>query len=111
METTTHKVDLPYEKEELLMLFDRASKEDVDTGGRYDRRGGAINVWSHPWTNDAMRHDSEIIGTLYVHWAEENRIYMIECDAGFALVDFLHELALLEEKAFGYVKHGRRAGW
>jgi hypothetical protein len=48
MKTTTHKVDLPYEKEELLALFDLASKEDVDEGGRYDRRGGAINIWSHP---------------------------------------------------------------
>lgn len=109
MHTTTHKVDLPYEKEELLMLFDRASKEDVEEGGgRYDRRGGAINIWSHPWTNEAMRHDSETIGTLYVHWADENRIYMIECDEGFELVDLLHELAILEQKALGYVKHGQR---
>lgn len=107
MDTTTHKVDLPYEKEELLMLVDLASKEDVEEGGgRYDRRGGAINVWSHAWTNDAMRHDSEPIGTFYVHWTDENRLYMIACDERFALDDLLHELAILEEKALGYHKHG-----
>lgn len=106
MDTTTHTVDLRYEKEELLALFELASKEDVDEGGRYDRRGGAINVWSHAWTNEATRHDSETIGTWYVHWSDENRIYQIECDAGFELADLLHELALLEEKALGYHKHG-----
>src|SRR5262245_7747593 len=98
MHTTTHTVDLPYEKEELLMLFDRASKEDVDEGGRYDRRGGAINVWSHPWTNDTLREASETLGTFYVHWAEENRIYRIACDEGCELDDLLHELGILEAK-------------
>ena len=108
MHTTTHTVHLPYEKEELLLLFDLASQEDVDAGGRYDRRGGAINVWSHPWTHEALRHDSDTVGTFYVKWGDENRIYMIECDAGFELVDLLRELAVLEEKALGYVKHGQR---
>ena len=107
MRTTTHTVDLRYEKEELLALFDLASREDVETGGRYDRRGGAINVWSHAWINEATRHDSETIGTFYVHWADDNCIYQIECDEGFSLDDLLLELAVLEQKALGYVKHGR----
>jgi len=108
METTMHTVDLRYEKEELLALFDVASQHDVETGGRYDRRGGTINVWSHPWTTEALRHDSETIGTFYVHWADENCIYRIECDAGFDLADLLHELAMLEEMALGYRKHGQK---
>jgi hypothetical protein len=33
-------------------------------------------------------------------------IWKIECDEGFALDDPLHELGRLEQKAFGYVKHG-----
>ncbi len=57
--------------------------------------------------NEATRHDSETIGTFYVHWAEENCIYQIECDEGFALDDLLLELAMLELKALGQVKHGR----
>jgi hypothetical protein len=55
-----------------------------------------------------MRHDPETIGTFYVTWGDENRISMIECDEGFELVDVLHELAILEQKALGYLKHGRR---
>src|SRR5438552_5822774 len=47
--TRMHPVDLRYEQEELLALFDLASQEDVDEGGRYDRRGGAIIIWSHHW--------------------------------------------------------------
>src|SRR5436190_22079445 len=61
--TRMHAVDLRYEHEELLALFATASTEDVDEGGRYDRRGGVINMWSHHWGNEATRRDSETIGT------------------------------------------------
>ncbi len=108
MDTTRHKVNLSYTYDELLALFDATERGDVDNGGRYDRRGAAINVWSHHWGNEATKHDSETIGTFYVHWAEENCIYQIECDEGFDLADLLHELAILEQKALGRVKHGRR---
>jgi hypothetical protein len=66
MPTTTYPVHLRYTHDELLALFEAAERGDVDKGGRYDQRGAAINVWSHAWTNDATRHDSETIGTLYV---------------------------------------------
>ena len=107
MDTTRHKVDLSYTHEELLALFDAASREDVESGGRYDRRFGAINVWSHSWINEATRHDSATIGSFYVSWIA-NRISRIECDEGFDLADLLHELAILEEKALGQMKYGRR---
>ena len=58
METTRHNVSLSYTREELLALFATASREDVEAGGCYDRRSGAINVWSHSWINEATRHDS-----------------------------------------------------
>jgi hypothetical protein len=105
MATTRHRVDLGYTREELLALFDTASQEDVDTGGRYDRRFGAIHVWSHRWINEAMRHDSEIIGSFSVSWIDEC-ISHIECAEGFDLADLLHELAILEDKALGRIKHG-----
>jgi len=106
MQTTRYPVHLSYTHDELLALFEAAERGDVDTGGRYDRRGAAINVWSHPWTTDATRHDSETIGTWYVTWADDNCIDQIECDAGFDLTDLLHELAVLEDIALGYRKHG-----
>jgi hypothetical protein len=37
----------------------------------------------------------------------DETIWKIECDEGFGLDDLLHELAILEQKAFGYAKHGR----
>jgi hypothetical protein len=106
METTRHNVSLSYTRQELLALFDIASREDVDTGGRYDRRFGALNVWSHHWMHEATRHDSETIGSFYVNWIDE-RISRIECEEGFDLADLLHELAILEEKALGRIKHGK----
>src|SRR5215468_1712875 len=105
MKTTTHNVDLHYTKEELLTIFDLATREDVDRGGHYECRGGGIHVWSHPWTNEATRYDSVTIGAFYVNWLEE-RIYRIETDEGFDLADLLHELATLELKALGDTKHG-----
>ena len=107
MDTTRHAVSLSYTHQELLALFHTASQEDVDIGGRYERRGGAIHVWSHRWINEATRYDSETIGSFAVSWIED-RIDHIECAEGFGLADLLHELAILEEKALGRIKHGRR---
>ena len=106
MQTTSHNVDLCYTRQELDALFTIAHAEDVERGGRYDARGGAINVWSHHWTHSATRAESEIIGNLYVNWLED-RIWCVECNDGFALEDLLHELAILEQKSLGDVKHGR----
>ena len=103
--TQMHHVDLRYTKEELLLIFDQATQEDVDHGGHYDCRGGAIHIWSHPWTTAAARYDSATIGALYVNWLEE-RIDRIETDESFDLADLLHELAILEDKALGGTKHG-----
>ena len=46
-----------------------------------------------------------MMGSFYVTWMDE-MIRRIECDEGFALDDLLHELAMLERKALGYVKQG-----
>jgi hypothetical protein len=108
MKTTSHTVNLRYERHELHALFDVASAEDVEKGGRYDARGGAIHVWSHHWRHPATREESEMLGSFYVNWMEET-IQRIACDAGFTLDDLLHELALLERKALGRVKHGLEA--
>ncbi len=49
------------------------------------------------------------MGSFYVNWMDET-IQWIECDEGFGLDDLLHELAMLERKALGYVKHGIELG-
>jgi hypothetical protein len=85
MQTTMHAVDLRYTHTELLALFAAAERLDVEKGGRYDRRAAAINVWSHAWTTDATRHDSDTIGTFYARWGDDNCLYRIECEAGFDL--------------------------
>ena len=67
MKTTSHTVNLHYTREELHALFDVANAEDVEEGGRYDARGGAIHVWSHHWVHPATRDKSEMMGSFYVH--------------------------------------------
>ena len=107
MRTECYEVDLPYSESELRAIFTEANAGDVEAGGRYDARAAAINIWSHAWNNEATRAESETIGTFYFHWADKNYLYLIECDAGFDLDDLLHEPALLERKALGYIKHGK----
>jgi hypothetical protein len=100
-----HPVDLRYTKEELLTLFAIATQEDVDLGGHYHCHSGAIQLWSHPWNHAAVRDDSSPLGALYVNWLEE-RLDRIETEEEFDLADLLHELAMLELKALGDIKHG-----
>ena len=88
MKTTEHEVDLRYTEAELHAIFARANAEDVESGGRYDARAAAINVWSHSWINDATRAESETIGTFYLDWANKNHLYLIECDEGFPVTIF-----------------------
>ena len=110
MKTTKHPVDLRYTAQQLQALFTVANREDVDKGGRYDARSAAINIWSHSWINEATRYDSEMMGSFYVYWAEENRMWCIETDLGFVLDDLLVELGVLECKAFGHLVHGIARG-
>jgi hypothetical protein len=105
METSRHIVHLRYERRELHALFDVANADEVEKGGRYAARGGAIHVWSHHWVHPATRQEAEMMGSCSVNWMDEV-IQRIECDEGFALDDLLHELAMLERKALEYVKQG-----
>lgn len=107
MRTECFEVDLPYSEAELRAIFVQAHAEDVEKGGRYDARSAAINIWSHTWHNEGIWAESETIGTFYFHWADKNRLYLIECDEGFDCDDMLHVLAELETKALGHIKHGR----
>jgi hypothetical protein len=95
MFSTKYSVDFRYTHEELLALFAAAEHGDVDKGRGYGQRGGS----SHS-------RRAIMIRTFYVKWGDANCIYQIECDAGFDLGDLLHELAVLEDTALGYRRHG-----
>lgn len=107
MPLTKYGAQFPYARQELLALFACARQDDVEQGGRYVVRGGAVHVWSHAWRTPALRDESSLVGSFYVNWNTE-RLTQIEWDEGFELTDLLHELALLEEKALGAARHGRK---
>ena len=44
----TREVDIRYSRDQLDALFALARSEDVEKGGRYDARSGAINIYTHP---------------------------------------------------------------
>jgi hypothetical protein len=101
------EVDWRYSRDQLQAIFQLAYAEDVEKGGRYDGRSGAINIYTHPWNTETMRAESTLMGSLYVFWGDENRVWQIEVDEGFSFEDLLVELGTLEEKALGVKVHGR----
>jgi hypothetical protein len=107
MATHAIEVDYRYSRDQLGALFALARAEDVEKGGRYDARSGAINIYTHPWNSPTMQEESTLMGTIYVFWVEENRIWQVEIEEGFSLEDLLGELGTLEEKASGRKVHGR----
>lgn len=65
MNSTTHRVDFVYTRQELEALFRYAHENDVEKGGHYDARSAAVNLWSHGWQHPATREEPETIGTFY----------------------------------------------
>jgi hypothetical protein len=100
------EVDFHYSRDQLHAIFQLAYAEDVEKGGRYDARSGAINVYTHPWNTETMRAESTLTGSIYVFWGDQNRIWQIEVDEGFSFEDLLEELGTLEKKALGEKIHG-----
>jgi len=101
----------PYAREALFALLACAQAGNVEHGGRYDARGGVLHVWSHPWSTQALRKESTLVGRVACDWLTDRLAY-IEWDEGFELADLLHELAMLAEQALGVVTHGHWCtGW
>src|SRR5262245_24071759 len=107
MNTTAVAVDYRYSREQLHARFDLARAQDVEKGGRYDVRSGAINIYTHPWNSPIMQEESTLMGIIYAFWAEENRLWRVEIEERFSFEDLLQELGTLEEKALGSKVHGR----
>jgi hypothetical protein len=107
VKTTAVEVDYRYSPDQLHALFELARAEDVKKGGRYDARSGAINIYTHPWNDEATRTESTLMGSIYVFWADQNRIWRCEMEEGFSVEDLLVELGTLEQKALGSKVHGR----
>jgi hypothetical protein len=107
MKTSAVEVDDRYTRQALQALFDLARAQDVEKGGRYDARSGAINIDTHPWNTATMPEESTLMGSIDAFWAEEHRIWRVEMEEGFSFEDLLHELGTLEEKALGEKIHGQ----
>ena len=54
-----------------------------------------------------------MMGSFYVNWMHDRctMIRRMERYEGFVLNDLLHERAMLERNAFGYVERGRLLKW
>jgi len=107
MPVTAVEVNYRYTREDLKAIFDLVYEEDIERGGPYDGRSGAIHVYTHPWDHEAMTLESTRMGTFSVAWGQGNLIWQIDVEEGFSLEALLEELGTLEEKAIGRKIHGR----
>jgi hypothetical protein len=101
------EVNYRYTREDLKAIFDLVYEEDIERGGPYDGRSGAIHIYTHPWDHGTMTLESTRMGTFAVAWGQGNLIWQIEVEEGFSLEALLEELGTLEEKAIGRKIHGR----
>jgi hypothetical protein len=104
MKTSAVEVDDRYTRQ---ALFDLTRARDVEKGGRYNVRSGAINIDAHPWNTATMQEESTLMGSVYARWAEERRIWRLEMEEGFSFEDLLMGSGTLEEKALGEKIHGQ----
>jgi hypothetical protein len=96
-----------YSRDQLQAIFQLAYAEDVEKGGRYDGRSGAIHIYTYPWHDETMRAESTLMGSIDVFWGDQNRIWQIEVDERFSCEDLLVELGTLEEKTLGVKVYGQ----
>jgi hypothetical protein len=104
---TAVEVEYRYTREDLKTIFDLVYEEDVERGGRYDGRSGAIHIYTHAWDTETMKQESTLMGSFSAVWGQGNQIWRIEAEEGFSIDDLLEELGTLEEKAIGRKIHGR----
>jgi hypothetical protein len=101
------EVNYRYTREDLKAIFDLVYEEDVERGGPYDGRSGAIHVYTHPWDQGTMTLESTLMGTFSVAWGQGNLIWQVDVEEGFSLEALLEQLGTLEERAIGRKIHGR----
>jgi len=101
------EVNYRYTREDLKAIFDLVYEEDIERGGQYDGRSGAIHVYTHPWYHETMTLEGKLMGTFAVAWGQGNLIWQIDVEEGFSLDALIEELGTLEEKAIGRKIHGR----
>jgi hypothetical protein len=106
-EAAAVEVNYRYTREDLKAIFDLVYEEDVERGGSYDGRSGAIHIYTHPWDRGTMALESTLMGTFYAVWGQGNLIWQITVEEGFSFEDLLQELGTLEKKAIGRKIHGR----
>jgi hypothetical protein len=67
---------------EARAVFARAERFDVERGGRFDRRGATVLIWS---TNATAAESGEPVGAFWVRWhdptEEQATVWKLEWDA------------------------------
>ena len=82
---------------EARSIFDRAERYDVERGGRFDRQGAAVLIWSA----GQLAEDAEAVGAFWVRWRdptdEQATIVKIEWDpaVGGSEAEVWHAIAVL----------------
>ena len=101
------RINLRYDRADLVALLRYAKTHDVERGGRYDLRTlPHLNIWTHAWINPDCRAESTLMISLDFD-RNTASLMSVRLQPGYDWAIFLDELARLEKAALGDMVYGK----
>ena len=107
MPIQTVRINLRYDRADLITILRYAKAHDVERDGRYDiKKPPLLNIWTHTWSNPGCRIESCLMFSLEFDGSTA-RLMSVLLQPGYDWEIFLDELGTLERAALGYAVYGR----
>jgi hypothetical protein len=107
MPIQTVRINLRYDRADLIAILRYAKAHGVEQDGRYDiARPPRLNIWTHTWSNPGCKAESCLMFSLEFD-GNTARLMSVLLQPGYGWDIFLDELGRLERAALGDVVYGR----
>ena len=107
MPIQTVRINLQYDRADLIAILRYVKSHGVEQGGRYDiKKPPRLNIWTHTWSNPGCRIESCLMFSLEFD-GNTARLMSVMLQPGYGWDIFLDELGRLERAALGYAVYGR----
>ncbi len=101
MHAQTVRIDLRYDRAELIQILGYAKAHDLKQNGRYEfTMPSRLNIWTHNWSNPGCREESCLMFSLEFDWVTASLI-SVRLLPDFDWEGCVNELVRLEMAALG----------